>query len=54
MKVALFDIESHYAPALLEEAMDLVKETTEYDLTEPEPGFYHCFQNNLTITLKWR
>ena len=42
MKVVLFDIESHYAPALLEEAMDLVKETTEYDLTEPEPGFYHC------------
>ncbi len=42
MKVALFDIESHFTASALEEAMDLVKETTEYDLTQPEEGFYHC------------
>lgn len=42
MKVVLFDIETHFAPSLVEEAMDLVRETNEYDLTQPEPGFYHC------------
>jgi beta-phosphoglucomutase len=42
MKVALFDIENHYTASAMEEAMDLVKETTEYDLTQPEEGFYHC------------
>jgi beta-phosphoglucomutase len=41
MKVVLFDIESHFSAAAMEEAMDLVKETNEYDLTQPEEGFYH-------------
>lgn len=41
MKVVLFDIESHFSPAVMEEAMDLVRETNEYDLTQPEEGFYH-------------
>ncbi|HEY3386572.1 MAG TPA: beta-phosphoglucomutase [Saprospiraceae bacterium] len=42
MKIALFDLENQIAPPLLEEALDLVKETNEYDLTEPEAGYYHC------------
>lgn len=41
MKVVLFDIESHFNAAAMEEAMDLVRETNEYDLTQPEEGFYH-------------
>ena len=42
MKVALFDLESQIATPLQEEALDLVRETNEYDLTEPEEGYYHC------------
>ena len=42
MKVVLLDIESHFTPAALEEAMELVKDTNEYDLTQPEEGYYHC------------
>ena len=42
MKVVLFDLESHFTPAALEEALELVKDTNEYDLTQPEEGYYHC------------
>ena len=56
MKIVLFDLENQIAPPLLEEALDLVKETNEYDLTEPEEGYYHCLSKqpdyHVELTLK--
>ena len=56
MKVVLFDIESHFTPTALEEALELVKDTNEYDLTQPEEGYYHCLSKqpdyHVEITLK--
>ncbi len=46
MKVVLLELESHFSTPILEEAMDLVKETNEYDLTQPETGFFHCVSIN--------
>ncbi len=46
MKVVLLDLESHFSTLLIEEAMDLVKETNEYDLTQPQTGFFHCLSKN--------
>ena len=46
MKVVLLDLESHFETPILEEAMDLVKETNEYDLTQPEAGYFHCLSKN--------
>jgi hypothetical protein len=42
MKVALFDIEKNITPSLMEEALDLVNNTLEYRITQPETGYYHC------------
>lgn len=42
MKVALYELENHFSPAELEEAMTLVRETHEFSITQPEEGYYHC------------
>lgn len=56
MKVTLLDIEGQYPTPMVEEAMDLLKETIEYDLNEPEAGYYHCVSKNpdfhVEMTLK--
>lgn len=41
MKIALYDIENRLEASFMEEAMELVKTTREYTLTEPETGFFH-------------
>ncbi len=41
MKTTLFDFETHVSQDLLEEAMTLVKDTHEFDLTRAESGRYH-------------
>ncbi len=42
MRVNLIDLEAQFDKATIAEAMDLVRETNEFDVTEPEPGYYHC------------
>ncbi len=46
MKVVLLDLETHFSTPQVEEAMDLVRETTEYDLTQPQAGYFHCLSKN--------
>lgn len=42
----LKDLESHFAPPVWEEAMELVKETNEYDLTQPQANYFHVLSKN--------
>ncbi len=46
MKATLKDLESHFAPPAWEEAMELVKETNEYDLTQPQANYFHVLSKN--------
>ncbi|MEO5906127.1 MAG: beta-phosphoglucomutase [Saprospiraceae bacterium] len=42
MRVHLFDIENQTDHILLEESQELIKTTQEYDISQIEPGYYHC------------
>lgn len=56
MKVLLFDMENQVNPEILEEAFDIVKATTEYDINNTEPGYFHCISTqpayHVEISLK--
>src|SRR5688572_16992628 len=42
MKFLLYDIEHQLSKDLIEEADELLKTSQEYDISNPEPGYYHC------------
>ncbi len=56
MKVHLFDIENQLNKELLAEAQEVVKTSLEFDISNPEPGIYHCISRqpeyHVEITLK--
>lgn len=42
MRTGLSDLEQHFSQQELDEAMDIVRQTTDYDIAEAEAGRYHC------------